>query len=400
MSRVRQAVFALLFGVFAPIIPTTTFAGGGVAPSGGGRGGGAPAAVSVNVDHTRLKGVNFDFLDFYPRNATVHQGDTVNFHWVESNGNTFHTVTFVPAGAGLTQQSLARLIPGGGGPVPDKDDPGKPSLYLSLNPDQQVCGNSAYFPGTAPCSYDGRSVVNSGVQFSNSVPETGQFRPTPPLHWSVTMNVRPGVYHYFCLVHGPGMNGTITVVAPGAATPSPAQQAQSAVSQFRAQAAEAAGIKSHVPAPTQQVQAGHTTWTITAGLNAAPTSKLETDEFSAPNLAIKAGDTVVWQPRGFHTVAFPANAGVPAVAVQCESGRGPDRTYMGSLKGCIGAEATLTRGAFPTGPPGAAYTGGFVNSGILVVPNPHAWTLTFPKAGSYRYQCLIHYGMYGTITVS
>ena len=400
MSRVRRVVFAVLFGVLVPIIPATTFAGGGVAPGGVGRGGGAPAAASVNVDHTPISGTNFDFLDFYPGNATVHQGDTVNFHWVESNGNTFHTVTFVPAGAGLTQQSLSRLIPGGGGPVPDKDDPGKPSLYLSLNPNQQVCGNSAYFPGTAPCSYDGHSVLNSGLLAANAIPERGEFPPTPPLHWSVTMNVRPGVYHYFCLVHGPGMSGTITVAAPGATVSSSAKQAQNSVSQFQAQAAEAAGIKAHVPAPVQQVQAGHTTWTITAGLNAARTSKLETDEFSAPNLAIKAGDTVVWQPRGFHTVTFPAKAGVPAFTLQCESGNAPDRVFSGSFKGCAGTEATLSRGAFPSGPPGVAYTSGFVNSGILVIPRPHAWTLTFPKAGTYRYQCLVHYGMFGTITVS
>lgn len=398
MARLRRVVFAVLFGGVGSIVPVTTFAGGGVAPSGGGGhgGGGAPAAAMVSVDHAMLRG--FDFLDYYPRSATVHEGDTVNFHWTESNGSLFHTVTFVPAGTALTQQAISRLFPGGGRPIPDKDDPGHPGIYFSFNALQRPCGNSPYFPGTAPCSFDGRSVVNSGVEFPNAVVETGKFYPTGPLHWSVTMNVRPGVYHYFCLVHGPGMNGTITVVPPGTAVTTRAQGARDAAAQFQSQAAQVAAVYAHVPPPTQQIQGGHTTWTMTAGLNAPPTARFDPDAFSAPNLSIKAGDTVVWQPRGFHTVTFPRFAGVPSTPLECEAGNRPDRTVTSIVRGC-NLEITIARGTLPSGPSGAAYTGGFLNSGALVLPSPHAWSVSFPKAGTYRYQCLVHWGMFGTINV-
>ncbi len=54
--------------------------------------------------------------------------------------------------------------------------------------------------------------------------------------------------------------------------------------------------------------------------------------------------------------------------------------------------------AFPVG--GPAYDGTwFVNSGILVLPKPHPWALTFTKPGRYTYWCLIHTGMNGHIAV-
>ncbi len=60
--------------------------------------------------------------------------------------------------------------------------------------------------------------------------------------------------------------------------------------------------------------------------------------------------------------------------------------------------------AFPSG--GATYDGsGFVNSGLLFlrVPpgsqKPPTYSLTFTKPGTYEYDCLLHPGMDGTVTV-
>ena len=55
--------------------------------------------------------------------------------------------------------------------------------------------------------------------------------------------------------------------------------------------------------------------------------------------------------------------------------------------------------AFPSG--GPTYDGtGFVNSGILVLPNPHTFKLTFTKPGTYTYDCLVHPDMDGTVSVT
>lgn len=49
---------------------------------------------------------------------------------------------------------------------------------------------------------------------------------------------------------------------------------------------------------------------------------------------------------------------------------------------------------FPAG--GPTYDGtGYVSSGVLAIPKP----LTFTKPGRYEYECLIHPGMEGYITV-
>jgi len=140
------------------------------------------------------------------------------------------------------------------------------------------------------------------------------------------------------------------------------------------------------------------TWALQAGTSSAQEA-LQGLNFYPAALTVDAGDTVVWQPRGFHTVSFPRFLGIPAIGGACESTHpGPDRPFRGSFAGC-NFESTLGRGAIPSGPSGGPYTGGFSTSGILVVPRPHAWAVTFPKAGTYQYQCLVHWGMYGAITV-
>ncbi len=58
--------------------------------------------------------------------------------------------------------------------------------------------------------------------------------------------------------------------------------------------------------------------------------------------------------------------------------------------------------AFPSG--GSTYDGtGYVNSGLLFMlagkNTPPIYKLTFTRPGTYEYDCLLHKGMDGTITV-
>ncbi|MGQ0568735.1 MAG: cupredoxin domain-containing protein [Armatimonadota bacterium] len=107
---------------------------------------------------------------------------------------------------------------------------------------------------------------------------------------------------------------------------------------------------------------------------------------------IGVGDTLTWQFDGFHTVTFLGGEPFPEIIVP-EGQRlfGNPRVF------------------FPVG--GKTYDGtGYVNSGTppegqikggVYSPAPFSYSLTFTKAGEYRYVCTIHGpGMGGTVRVT
>lgn len=193
-------------------------------------------------------------------------------------------------------------------------------------------------------TFDGTGFANSGLM------RAGQ-------SWSLTFT-QPGTYRYICLVHGPIMMGVVIV--------HPQQQGQ-----------------------------GHL-WIVQAGDSQAAASDAHnttvSDSFYPRHLTIHAGDTVEWTPGGFHTVSF----GPEALIQQLE------KTLIMAVPQPGGGPPQLQinpKVAFPSG--GPTYNGtGFVNSGILVLPKPHPFKLTFTTPGTYTYDCLVHPDMDGTITVA
>jgi plastocyanin len=120
------------------------------------------------------------------------------------------------------------------------------------------------------------------------------------------------------------------------------------------------------------------------------------DSFYPRHLTIHVGDTVEWI-GGFHTVTFGPDATrhqlEQNVFVLVPQKSGPPKLVFNS------------KVAFPSG--GSTYNGtGFVNSGVLALntpPNskaPPSFKLTFTAAGTFDYDCLVHPGMDGTITVA
>lgn len=199
---------------------------------------------------------------------------------------------------------------------------------------------------TRQATYDGRGLVTSGF-----LPPRGA---GPPRSWSLTFT-QPGTYSYVCLLHynpaapAASMGGTVVVLPR--------------------------------PAPTH-------IYHVTTGYDDG-TMRQAVDAFFPDHLTVHVGDTVTWSP-GFHSVAF----GPPALLARLR------RAFVTPLAQHAGPPA-LTLNAqvvFPSG--GPTYDGvGLASSGLLVMPAPHPWALTFTKAGVYRYACLIHPGMDGVITV-
>src|SRR5579884_2460327 len=121
-----------------------------------------------------------------------------------------------------------------------------------------------------------------------------------------------------------------------------------------------------------QIKQQPATWTVQAGASDS-TQALQALQFYPSTITIDEGDSVVWQyPAGEpHTVTF------------------------------LGPQATPPP---PNDPNDAAPAGGstydgttYTSSGFLLLGQ--SYKLTFPKAGTYKYYCLIHGEMVGTVVV-
>ncbi len=127
------------------------------------------------------------------------------------------------------------------------------------------------------------------------------------------------------------------------------------------------------------------TWTVIAGGGTKDVSVVA-NAFFPRTIEVAVGDTVTWKFQGFHNVVFLGGTQPPSMEVQ-EGGK----TYFNPQV------------MFPAG--GKTYDGaGYHNSGAPPEDPKTAakfgYSLTFTKAGTYPYVCLIHGpAMSGTVVV-
>jgi plastocyanin len=217
----------------------------------------------------------------------------------------------------------------------------------------------------------GTSYSGSGTVSSGHLPAGQRFTLTFP---------RAGTYAYRCLLHPASMKGTIVVQPTGSPYPvAPGSYQPASIPAFAtALAAGQAAIPQQRASHSVNAD-GTTTWKLAAGFGDG--KRYTVERFGASNLTIHTGDTVIWSqndPNEVHTVSFLS--GGPDVPLTLPDG------------------APNKRAQAPAG--GTVYAGrGFVSSGFLKPGQSYA--LTFSRAGSFRYQCLIHddFGMVATLTV-
>jgi plastocyanin len=125
------------------------------------------------------------------------------------------------------------------------------------------------------------------------------------------------------------------------------------------------------------------TWTVLGGPWGPKDFSVVSNAFHPRTIDVAVGDTVTWQVRGFHTVSFLS--GQQPLALEVREG---DKTYFNPQV------------FFPSG--GRTYDGtGYRNSGAPPEPpKPFTYSLTFAKAGTYKYLCQVHGpAMSGAVTV-
>ncbi len=204
-------------------------------------------------------------------------------------------------------------------------------------------------------SYNGTDYLNSGILATM----TDDLFPSTQHRYALRFPTT-GDYTYYCLVHGAMMTGTVHVRPAGTKYPfsqadynrQGAHQGHAAIEEGRMLWRE---TRQSVPADT-----------VVLGANGTMSSVMR---FIRSTIVVHRGDTVnftIVTPGAPHTVTFgtePANIFAPS----------GDPTH---------------------------YTGGDLNSGLLVAPG-QSFKVTFDTAGTFHYICALHdlMGMVGKVVV-
>jgi plastocyanin len=380
-------------------------------------GGGRVRTVLIDFDHDEFAGT---FASYFPRNVSVHPGDTVVFRQAWTGEP--HTVTmgrlFDDA---LSQVPALRIWAKVGGPQPqvsDEDrarvDAAMARLPLSLSREevaQQHGAQPCFLDRGAPpddperaCAdadqeqpaFTGRqSFYNSGI-----IPFEGDSNNefTVPL----AEDIAPGDYAYYCNIHGLGQSGVITVVPAGDEIPTQAQVDREARREIERDARPLLRAYEQVRAGDtdelfgRQVPGNLAGW-MTEGVFGS------INEFIPRRIEARVGEKVTWRNVGIHTVSFDVPDYFPAITIDDRSGTvtvdrraahpigGPGFPLAAPVPGPDDTEFEVNAGEWDGD--------GFLSSGIMRGVGKILYSVVFTRAGTYNYACLLHPRMVGQVVV-
>lgn len=357
-------------------------------------------------------GEDFDafMIAYFPAEVTAHAGDTLEFK-LEDSGEP-HTVTGGAPVQALVDFVLGYCGPEGfkaekcqGEPPPDVQAQfdelfGKLPSLLPEGPGDanQTAANPCFLasgemPADAACAEVDPQPAFAGTE---SLYNSGWMSSDDDFVVELSPDLEPGTYTFLCLLHGPEMTETVTVVDSSAdadtADEVDARREeelavfQDALTQPAADLAAFAGSTDPVP---HDIQVGADA-ELPAGVA----------EFGPADFTVATGGTVTWGDLGGgHTVSFNAPESAKSIRVVADDGTIHINEEAVGPAGVTPAEPTGDPDD-PATPPvitdGGSWDGeGFLSTGAA----SGLFTLTFTTAGTYEYKCLIHDGMEGTITV-
>lgn len=372
----------------------------------------APRTVTVAVDGT-VEDRNVAMLGYFPRELTVRQGDTVEFAFQPGDP---HTV------------SLGTLVDEGLAAAAEADEEGPPPEAFQRIPqvvsEQDLSINAT---GALPC-FTGEQPPQDGTPCeqgeqpafdgSHVLYSSGVLEPESTFTVEIAEDTAAGTYQYFCLLHGPDMAGSLTVVEADEAAPS-AEEVAATAEEERAAVAEGAqpsleGL-SEGTVPGLEDVLPESPDTVVAGGFVPGEVPVDILEFGPTEVNVAAGESVTWSMIGFHTISFNATQDATPPIIEGEDGLPTFNPLTFAPQGGAAGAPPPPEGE-PEGPPATEgppappmvieageWDGeGFFSSGVLpsFPPNLLGYQIIFTTPGTYTYQCLIHPDMEGTVNVS
>jgi plastocyanin len=311
----------------------------------------APPLLPKNFTHA----YNPDINAFFRTRTTIHVGDTVSFKF-----RGFHDVD-LPGKAGTP---LALIVPGST-VATGNDAAGSPFWFSGHLP--SVGFNPALLRRSKATTYNGSPRLVSGL---------GQSKP-----FNIKFTKR-GSFTFYCDVH-PGMVGTIVVKPKSSTIPTAKQDTAATTAQVTADVKAAKALpKTKVPVDT-------------VSLGESARDGVELFAMFPATLTVDAGTTVTFKmsKKSFetHTATFGPQSYLGPLERSFQGAISPTAVYPSDPLQPI----TLT----PT-----SHGNGFANTGALDTnaaskPIPPSSRVDFTTPGRYRFVCLIHPQMVGTIVV-
>jgi plastocyanin len=331
-----------------------------------------PAALAtfhVDVGYED-KAQGFEAEAFFPKSLTVNVGDTVVF---TMRAHEPHTISF-----NSPQPVPAPFLPG-----PDHSLAANPVIFLSSPPSMP---GDPKAPVMLKATFDGTGFVSSG------------FLQKPGDSLTVTFPAA-GTYQVLCLVHFESMKGTIVVNPAGTMRPmSEAAYKSAAAAEVKDALAKGVALLKGVtvPAPMARPDGSHL-YTVYAGMGYTDGSVDYMRFVGGEQLSIKVGDSINFDMQ-------KNGNGVPHTVTYLSGGADLDLITPQPQQGGPPLLLVNPKVLMPAPLPPAPYDGtGYYNSGLLLTrgPTPQAFTVTYTKAGTFKYQCIIHDedGMNGAIVV-
>jgi plastocyanin len=398
-------------------------------------GGSQIRTVLVDYKHDEFAG---SFLSYFPKSIETHPGDTVVFRQAWSGEP--HSVTMgsmVDKYGQLLKPYLEIFAKKGYEGLPDETpkniEPIEKKLPWMSDDNGNIAQNGAQpcflTKGTPPRDPDEpcrkaqqRQPAFTGRQtYYNSgfIPYEGQQGDTYTV--KLAPDVKLGEHFFYCNYHGPFMSGFINVKPKGAEIDSAGDVAKEArreidisakplLREFRAAEAGRTPIPKDMvddaerlglPTKTSGGKTFYTGWL--AGDGAEEVDNGLIDEFIPSKLEARVGEKLTWVVIGTHTISFDVPKYFPIIKIAKDGkislnekirppfGGAPKISGLGEHEGASPTPET----------DGGSWDGeGFWSSGLIESENFAVYHLRITKPGAYKFACLIHPSMVGTLEVS